>query len=61
MGIFGGILYMSGFIRLEMDDEVENDKTESSDSQEFVKSDDHPGWLWDSSKEEWIPDPDYNE
>ena len=22
---------------------------------------DYPGWLWDSSKEEWVPDPDYDE
>ena len=22
---------------------------------------DHPGWLWDSESEEWIPDPDFQE
>ena len=21
--------------------------------------DDHPGWLWDASSEEWVPDPDF--
>jgi len=60
IGIFAGILYMSGFIRLEIDED-DDDQTKSLESEELVKSEEHPGWLWDSSKEEWVPDPDYNE
>jgi Na+-transporting methylmalonyl-CoA/oxaloacetate decarboxylase gamma subunit len=25
------------------------------------KHDDHPGWLWDSDNEEWVPDPDHSD
>ena len=26
---------------------------------ELVRSDEHPGWLWDPEKEDWVPDPEH--
>ena len=50
-------LFFSGVIALEEDDE-DYDEVESDDSK-GLRSEDHPGWLWDSKKEEWVPDPDH--
>ena len=50
-------LFFSGVIALEEDDE-DYDEVESDDSK-GLRSEDHPGWLWDSEKEEWVPDPDH--
>ena len=36
----------------------ENKVTETTSKYERFA--DYPGWLWDPSKEEWIPDPDYS-
>jgi len=30
------------------------------DSSQLERREDHLGWLWDSAKEEWTPDPDYH-
>ncbi len=57
-----GILGMAGFayffIEFEDDSESENsyNKKERPDEGEsrFVKDEDHPGWLWDTEKEEWV-------
>ncbi len=57
-----GILGMAGFayffIEFEDDSEPENsyNKKERPDEGEsrFVKDEDHPGWLWDTEKEEWV-------
>ena len=35
------------------------DDTEQDAEVDLVSYDDHPGWLWDSSTEEWVPDPDF--
>ena len=64
------LAYFSGFVGIEIEDEdlqktpVEipegyGDNIEKETSLE--KYDDHPGWLWDSSTEEWVPDPDFQE
>ena len=46
------------FIEFEDDSEPENsyNKKERPDEGEsrFVKDEDHPGWLWDTEKEEWV-------
>ena len=48
---------------------AENQPTQSSPSQQTEPTQvqqtlqaypDHPGWLWDTTKEEWVPDPDYD-
>ena len=31
-----------------------------TDSSKLEKHDDHPGWLWDTDKEEWVSDPDHS-
>jgi len=52
---------------IEFEDEVEEvnnyNKNERPDSGEgrFVKDDDHPGWLWDNEKEEWVPEGENNQ
>ena len=56
------ILGMAGFayffIEFEDDSVPDNNynKKERPDEREskFVKDDDHPGWLWDTKKEEWV-------
>ena len=35
--------------------------SESQSESGLQKHDDHPGWLWDSDKQEWVPDPDYSQ
>jgi hypothetical protein len=30
------------------------------DSSQLERREDHPGWLWDPAKEEWVPDSDYH-
>ena len=52
---------------IEFEDEAEEvhnyNKNERPDSGEgrFVKDDDHPGWLWDNEKEEWVPEGENNQ
>ena len=57
IALLAGTLFFSGVIALEEDDE-EYDEAETDDSK-GLRSDDHPGWLWDPEKEEWVPDPDH--
>ena len=53
------------FIEFEEDSEETGDynKKERPDREEtrFVKDDDHPGWLWDKEKEEWVPESENNQ
>ena len=58
------ILGMAGFayffIEFEDDTEPETEHNYNKkerpheDESRFVKDDDHPGWLWDTEKEEWV-------
>ena len=60
------ILGMAGFayffIEFEDDNEPEPEpehnynkkERQHEDESRFVKDDDHPGWLWDTEKEEWV-------
>ena len=57
VALLAATLFFSGVIALEEDDE-DYDEVESDDSK-GLRSEDHPGWLWDSKKEEWVPDPDH--
>ena len=58
--ILGIVAFAYFFIEVEEDSDVGNDynKKERHDEEEgrFVKDDDHPGWLWDSENEEWVPE-----
>ena len=60
IALLAGTLFFSGVVTFEEDDE-ESDEAEGADTkgEHLVKSDDHPGWLWDAEKEEWVPDPDH--
>ncbi|HJM24206.1 MAG TPA: hypothetical protein QF821_00980, partial [Candidatus Thalassarchaeaceae archaeon] len=60
----------TGFIGIEIEDELEDQKTPAQipegygeDTEEgevtLERYEDHPGWLWDASSEEWVPDPDF--
>ena len=50
------------FIEFEDDNEPEPEpehnynkkERQHEDESRFVKDDDHPGWLWDTEKEEWV-------
>ena len=48
------------FIEFEDDTETEPEhnynkkERQHEDESRFVKDDDHPGWLWDTEKEEWV-------
>ena len=67
------LAYFTGFIGIEIDEEEDYNKTpaqlpknywEGGEEEEDAEStlekyDDHPGWLWDSTSEEWVPDPDF--
>lgn len=59
----GAALFFSGIVSFEEDDEIsdgeDSDENASAPSGELVRSDEHPGWLWDPQKEEWVPDPDH--
>ena len=57
IALLAGTLFFSGVIAFEEDDE-EYDEAETDDSK-GLRSEDHPGWLWDPEKEEWVPDPDH--
>ena len=60
IALLGATLFFSGVISLEEDEEDEGDEsTAAKSSGELVRSDEHPGWLWDSAKEDWVPDPDH--
>ena len=43
----------------EIGSEPEVDEEASSSSLE--KYEDYPGWLWDPTKQEWVPDPESTE
>ena len=43
----------------EEEDDVQSESIDSEQSGELVQSDEHPGWLWDSINEEWVPDPNH--
>ena len=69
------LAYFTGFIGIEFDEEddynkvehensktpaqIPNDFREQEDQSTLERYDDHPGWLWDASSEEWVPDPDF--
>ena len=62
------LAYFTGFIGIEIDEEDGEYKTpaqipmdygEGEGESKLERYDDHPGWLWDSSSEEWVPDPDF--
>jgi len=60
----GAVLFYSGVISFEMDEDDGESSTEQAESETqssggLVRSEDHPGWLWDPAKEEWVPDPDH--
>jgi hypothetical protein len=38
----------------------DKNKKSVEDTSNFERFPDYPGWLWDPSNEEWIPDPDYS-
>ncbi len=59
--LIGAVLYLSGLVSVEIEDEEPDSIVEGESEGGLVKSDEHPGWLWDSAKQEWVPDPDYNE
>ncbi len=60
IALLGATLFFSGVISLEEEEEDEGDgSTAAKSSGELVRSDEHPGWLWDSAKEDWVPDPDH--
>ena len=43
----------------EYDEEFDEAEEADTKGEHMVKSDDHPGWLWDAEKEEWVPDPNH--
>tara|TARA_B100001996_G_scaffold350934_1_gene310625 strand:+ start:11929 stop:15903 length:3975 start_codon:yes stop_codon:yes gene_type:complete len=69
------LAYFTGFIGIEFDEEdgynevgddynktpvqIPEDYGEEEEKSPLERYDDHPGWLWDSSSEEWVPDPDF--
>ena len=69
------LAYFTGFIGIEFDEEHEYDKSgddynkapskipedfrEEEEKSTLERYEDHPGWLWDASSEEWVPDPDF--
>jgi uncharacterized membrane protein len=40
---------------------IENTEHSQNDSENLQKYDEYPGWLWDSDKETWIPDPEHQD
>ena len=43
-------------------DEVQFAQPQATASENSLESySEYPGWLWDSTKEEWVPDPDYSD
>jgi len=62
------LAYFTGFIGIVIDDEEEDYKTPVQIPEDYgdgevdggalERYEDHPGWLWDSVSEEWVPDPD---
>ena len=60
IALLAATLFFTGVVTFEEDDE-ESNELEGADkkAEHLVKSDDHPGWLWDAEKEEWVPDPDH--
>jgi len=62
IALLAATLFFTGVVAFEEDDE-ESNESEVADTkgEHLVKSDDHPGWLWDAEKEEWVPDPDHTD
>jgi len=51
-----------GVARENSSDEVQFAQPQATASENSLESySEYPGWLWDSTKEEWIPDPDYSD
>ena len=40
---------------------TENLENSQNNSKNLEKYDEYPGWLWDSDKETWIPDPEHQD
>ena len=60
IALLAGTLFFSGVVTFEEDDEESNEAGGvNTEGETLVKSDDHPGWLWDAENEEWVPDPDH--
>ena len=38
-----------------------NTEKSQDDGKNLQKYDEYPGWLWDSDKETWIPDPEHQD
>jgi len=63
------LAYFTGFIGIEIDEEDEyktpaqipEDYGDEGEESSLERYDDHPGWLWDATSEEWVPDPDFQE
>lgn len=71
------LAFFSGFIGIEIEEDEEpkqhaqipeegewwsGESNENTDEERGLERyDDHPGWLWDSDSEEWVPDPDFHE
>ena len=62
------LAYFTGFIGIEIEEEDSEYKTpvqipmdygDGEGESKLERYDNHPGWLWDASSEEWIPDPDF--
>ena len=37
------------------------EEPETEPKSRLQRHDDHPGWLWDSDNQEWVPDPDHSD
>jgi len=61
--LIGAGLYLSGLVSLEVenDEGFEEGVSGEESEQDVGESSEHPGWLWDPQKQEWVPDPDYVE
>ena len=66
------LAFFTGIIGLEIEEDDSETKrpAEFSDdhgekksdfNQNLQKFEDHPGWLWDPSNEEWVPDPNFQD
>ena len=41
--------------------QLENTENSQNETKNLQKYDEYPGWLWDSDKETWIPDPEHQD
>ena len=57
-----GVNRSKGVERKNWSDEVQFAQPQATASENRLESySEYPGWLWDSTKEEWVPDPDYSD